>query len=167
MNTNNFTSTILVNKTPVEAFDAIKDFRAWWSEDIEGASDKTGETFFYHYWRRPPTKLWFMRNNSTRATHETRARLLVRREELADFQCVPVLRLQQRAGHFRLPIAALGGLELGGELVVGGALIGFRLAGGFLLSVPLEFVFQRPERDRVLDAGNLQGQDAVGGVCAQ
>ncbi|MEO7487261.1 MAG: SRPBCC domain-containing protein, partial [Ferruginibacter sp.] len=49
MNTNNLTSTILVNKTPAEAFNAIKNFRAWWSEDIEGATDKLDETFFYHY----------------------------------------------------------------------------------------------------------------------
>ncbi|MEO6315069.1 MAG: SRPBCC domain-containing protein [Chitinophagaceae bacterium] len=45
----NFTSTILVNKTPAEAFNAIKNFRAWWSEDIEGETDKIGTTFFYHY----------------------------------------------------------------------------------------------------------------------
>jgi hypothetical protein len=49
MNTNNFTSTILVNKTPAEAFNAIKNFKGWWSEDIEGATDKLDETFFYHY----------------------------------------------------------------------------------------------------------------------
>ncbi len=49
MDNQNFTSTILVDKTPMEAFDAIKNFRAWWSEDIEGETDKLGETFFYHY----------------------------------------------------------------------------------------------------------------------
>ena len=50
MNTaNNFTSTITVNATAAEAFDAIKNFRAWWSEDIEGATDNPGETFFYHH----------------------------------------------------------------------------------------------------------------------
>ncbi|MEO6548650.1 MAG: SRPBCC domain-containing protein [Ferruginibacter sp.] len=45
----NYTSTILIDKTPTEAFNAIKNFKAWWSEDIEGATDKLGETFFYHY----------------------------------------------------------------------------------------------------------------------
>jgi hypothetical protein len=49
MNTTDFTSTILVNKTPAEAFNAIKNFKGWWSEDIEGATDKLDETFFYHY----------------------------------------------------------------------------------------------------------------------
>ncbi len=49
MSSNDFTSTILVDKTPTEAFNAIKNFRAWWSEDIEGETDKPGETFFYHY----------------------------------------------------------------------------------------------------------------------
>lgn len=44
-----FTTTILVNKTAAEAFDATINFRAWWSEDIEGATDKLGETFFYHH----------------------------------------------------------------------------------------------------------------------
>ena len=45
----NFTSTILVDATPKAAFDAIKDFRAWWGEDIEGNTDKLNEIFFYHY----------------------------------------------------------------------------------------------------------------------
>ena len=44
-----FTSTILVDATPQASFDAIKDFRAWWGEDIEGNTDKLNETFFYHY----------------------------------------------------------------------------------------------------------------------
>ena len=49
MNNENFTSTIVVDKTPIEAFDAIKNFRGWWSEDIEGNTDQLNETFFYHY----------------------------------------------------------------------------------------------------------------------
>ena len=39
----------MVDKTPMEAFNAIKNFRAWWSEDIEGNTDQLNETFFYHY----------------------------------------------------------------------------------------------------------------------
>ena len=46
---NDFTSTIMVDKSPAEAFNAIKNFKAWWSEDIEGTTNKLGETFFYHY----------------------------------------------------------------------------------------------------------------------
>ncbi len=49
MDNENFTTAILVDKTPMEAFNDIKNFRAWWSEDIEGQTDKLGETFFYHY----------------------------------------------------------------------------------------------------------------------
>lgn len=49
MENQNFTSTILVDKTPTEAFNAIQNFRGWWSEDIEGETDQLGETFFYHY----------------------------------------------------------------------------------------------------------------------
>ncbi len=49
MDIKDYTSTILVDKTPKEAFNAIKDFRSWWSEDIEGETDKLGEIFFYHY----------------------------------------------------------------------------------------------------------------------
>ena len=49
MNNQDFTTTILVDQTPNEAFKAIKNFKAWWSEDIEGETDKLGETFFYHY----------------------------------------------------------------------------------------------------------------------
>lgn len=49
MNKKDFTSTIQVNKSPAEAFEAIKNFRGWWSEDIEGATDEPGVVFFYHY----------------------------------------------------------------------------------------------------------------------
>ncbi len=49
MENKDFTSTIIVDKSAAETFAAIKNFRGWWSEDIEGATDKPGETFFYHY----------------------------------------------------------------------------------------------------------------------
>jgi hypothetical protein len=45
----NYTSTIKVKKDAATSFNAIKNFRAWWSEEIEGNTDKLGETFFYHY----------------------------------------------------------------------------------------------------------------------
>lgn len=46
---NSFTASIIVNQTPATAFKAIKNFRAWWSEEIEGKTDKLNEEFFYHY----------------------------------------------------------------------------------------------------------------------
>jgi hypothetical protein len=49
MNNNDFTTTILVDETPEAAYGAIKNFRGWWSEDIEGNTDRLNETFFYHY----------------------------------------------------------------------------------------------------------------------
>lgn len=44
-----FTASILVNQAPSAAFEAIKNFRGWWSEEIEGNTDKINEEFFYHY----------------------------------------------------------------------------------------------------------------------
>ena len=44
-----FTASIAVNKSPSEVFTTIKNFRGWWSEEIEGNTDKLNETFFYHY----------------------------------------------------------------------------------------------------------------------
>lgn len=45
----NFNATITVSKSGLDAFDAIKNFRGWWNEGIEGNTDKLNETFFYHY----------------------------------------------------------------------------------------------------------------------
>lgn len=45
----NYTSSITVNQSPEVAFNSIMDFRSWWSEEIEGHTDKLNETFFYHY----------------------------------------------------------------------------------------------------------------------
>jgi hypothetical protein len=44
-----FTATILVSQTPQEALDAITNVRGWWSEEIEGSTDKLNETFTYRY----------------------------------------------------------------------------------------------------------------------
>ena len=49
MEKQNYTATILVDKDPKTAFDAIKNFRGWWSEEIEGKTDHLGEVFVYHY----------------------------------------------------------------------------------------------------------------------
>ena len=44
-----FTSTFLVDQAPEEAFKAITNLRGWWSENIEGVTDKLGEQFTYSY----------------------------------------------------------------------------------------------------------------------
>ena len=49
MVTKNFTTSISVDKDISHAFNSIKNFRAWWSEEIEGNTDQLNGTFFYHY----------------------------------------------------------------------------------------------------------------------
>ncbi|MCS3799595.1 SRPBCC domain-containing protein [Niastella sp. OAS944] len=49
MTLNNFTTTIVVDQTPQEVFDAINNVRGWWSEEIEGDTAKLNAEFNYHY----------------------------------------------------------------------------------------------------------------------
>jgi hypothetical protein len=49
MNTKDFSTTILIKKSPEETFNAINNVRGWWSEDIEGDTTKLNEEFKYHY----------------------------------------------------------------------------------------------------------------------
>ena len=49
MSTQDFTTTILVNQTPQEVFDAIINPRAWWSEEIKGNTAGINDIFNYHY----------------------------------------------------------------------------------------------------------------------
>ena len=49
MSTQDFTTTITVDQTPEEAFNAITNVRGWWSEEIEGGTSKLNDVFNYHY----------------------------------------------------------------------------------------------------------------------
>jgi len=47
MTTSDFTTTILVDQTPKEAFKSITNVRGWWSERIDGGTDKLNDEFIY------------------------------------------------------------------------------------------------------------------------
>jgi len=49
MATSDFTTAILVDQSPKEAFNAITNVRGWWSEEIEGNTSKLNDEFTYHY----------------------------------------------------------------------------------------------------------------------
>ena len=49
MTKQDFTTSILVNQLPKEVFKAINNVRGWWSENIDGNTDKLDAEFLYHY----------------------------------------------------------------------------------------------------------------------
>jgi len=49
MEAQNFTTTISVEQSPSDVFNAINNVRGWWSEEIEGSTDKLNEEWDYHY----------------------------------------------------------------------------------------------------------------------
>ena len=49
MNNQNFSTTLLVDQTPRQAFDAINNVRGWWSEAVEGSTEKPGDEFIYRH----------------------------------------------------------------------------------------------------------------------
>ena len=49
MTTTDFTTTVVVDKGPKEAFDAINNPRGWWSENMAGNTDQLNSEFTYGY----------------------------------------------------------------------------------------------------------------------
>lgn len=49
MAASDFTITLTVEQSPKEAFNAINNVRGWWSEEIEGDTDKLDAVFDYHF----------------------------------------------------------------------------------------------------------------------
>jgi len=49
MNNKSFSTTILVDQTPEQVFNAVTNVRGWWSEEIEGGTSKLDDEFNYHF----------------------------------------------------------------------------------------------------------------------
>jgi uncharacterized protein YndB with AHSA1/START domain len=49
MNNKSFSLTFTVDRSPKEVFKAITNVRGWWSEDIEGGTEKLNDVFTYKY----------------------------------------------------------------------------------------------------------------------
>ncbi len=49
MSDKDFTTTISVDQSPEEAFHAVNHVHGWWSENIDGSTDKLDAEFTYRY----------------------------------------------------------------------------------------------------------------------
>lgn len=49
MDNNNLSITFLVDKTPGQVFDAINNIKAWWTENLTGNTENSGDEFAVHF----------------------------------------------------------------------------------------------------------------------
>ena len=49
MSTSDFSRTIIVDESPKQVFDALNNVRGWWSEEIEGSTEKLNDEFTYNF----------------------------------------------------------------------------------------------------------------------
>jgi len=50
MSKQDFTTSFPVDKTPKEVFEAINNVRGWWTEGVEGDTEKLGDEFSVQFW---------------------------------------------------------------------------------------------------------------------
>jgi hypothetical protein len=49
MENQDFTTTIVLDQSPAQVFNAVNNPQSWWSGEIEGSSSKPGDEFTYRY----------------------------------------------------------------------------------------------------------------------
>lgn len=49
MKNESYSTIVLFDQTPEQVFKAVNNPRAWWSEEIEGTTDKLNGEFLHHY----------------------------------------------------------------------------------------------------------------------
>jgi hypothetical protein len=49
MQQKSFTIVFATDRSPREAFDAIKNVRGWWGGELEGPAENVGDEFIYRY----------------------------------------------------------------------------------------------------------------------